>query len=154
MIKSLLDEWYEGHAWSIFSRRLKLCYESAKSLKVPFPKIRVRKMSKRWGSCGKSGDILLNIELVKNRVAWCGLGSMAWWPGVKATLYTLLTGRNVKHRAGAVNCSFVTFWVKTFAERVKVSAHHIYLRQCESSSSTGFNNFLSEIIHSSELSDA
>ena len=22
-------------------------------------------MSKRWGSCGKSGDILLNVELVK-----------------------------------------------------------------------------------------
>lgn len=65
MVKSLLDEWYEGHAWSVFSRRLKLCYESAKSLRVPFPNIRVRKMSKRWGSCGKAGDILLNIELVK-----------------------------------------------------------------------------------------
>ncbi len=65
MVKSLLDEWYKEHAWSIFCRRLELCYESAKSLKVPFPKIQVRKLSKRWGSCSKSGDILLNIELVK-----------------------------------------------------------------------------------------
>jgi len=64
-VKSLLDEWYEEHAWSVFSRRLRLCCECARSLKVPIPKIRVRKMSKRWGSCGKSGDILLNIDLVK-----------------------------------------------------------------------------------------
>jgi predicted metal-dependent hydrolase len=64
-IKDLLDEWYKEHALIIFSRRLKECYRRAERLKVPYPKIRLRKMFKRWGSCSKSGDILLNTALVK-----------------------------------------------------------------------------------------
>lgn len=64
-IKSLLDEWYKEHAHVIFSRRLKECYRRAKRLKAPYPKIRLRKMDRRWGSCSKSGDILLNTHLVK-----------------------------------------------------------------------------------------
>jgi predicted metal-dependent hydrolase len=67
-IKTLLDEWYKEHARTIFSRRLEECYIRAKKLKVPFPDIRLRKMSKRWGSCSKSGDILLNTALVKASV--------------------------------------------------------------------------------------
>jgi len=64
-VKSLLDEWYKEHARLVFFRRLVSCYKSAKGLQIPFPKIRLKKLSKRWGSCSKSGTILLNTELVK-----------------------------------------------------------------------------------------
>ncbi len=64
-IKDLLDEWYKEHALIIFYRRLDECYRRAERLKVPYPKIRLRKMVRRWGSCCKSGDILLNTALVK-----------------------------------------------------------------------------------------
>lgn len=67
-IKTLLDEWYKDHALAIFTRRLEECYRRAKKLNVPFPDIRLRRMSKRWGSCSKSGDILLNTALVKASV--------------------------------------------------------------------------------------
>jgi predicted metal-dependent hydrolase len=64
-VKRLLTEWYQEHAREIFSKRLQHCYETAKRLGVPYPKVRLKKMSKRWGSCSKAGDILLNTELVK-----------------------------------------------------------------------------------------
>lgn len=64
-VKSLLTAWYQEHARAIISRRLEHCYEAAKRLNVPFPTARLKKMVKRWGSCSKSGDILLNTELIK-----------------------------------------------------------------------------------------
>lgn len=64
-VKNMLVDWYKTHALAIFSHRLETCYEAAKKLNIRFPKLHVRKMSKRWGSCGKAGDILLNTELVK-----------------------------------------------------------------------------------------
>ena len=67
-VKDLLDKWYKEHARTIFSRRLEECYMRAKKLNVPLPNIRLRKMSKRWGSCSKAGDILLNTALVKASV--------------------------------------------------------------------------------------
>lgn len=67
-VKYLLNEWYKEHALTIFSRRLEECYMRTKKLNLPFPNIRLRKMSKRWGSCSKSGDILLNTALVKASV--------------------------------------------------------------------------------------
>ena len=30
-----------------------------------FPEIRVRKLTKRWGSCSKSGKVVLNTALIK-----------------------------------------------------------------------------------------
>ncbi|MEN8264710.1 MAG: SprT family zinc-dependent metalloprotease [Nitrospirota bacterium] len=64
-VKGLIDEWYKEHARKIFVQRLDICFEKAKSLKVSLPKIQLRKMSKRWGSCTKAGDILLNTDLIK-----------------------------------------------------------------------------------------
>jgi hypothetical protein len=67
-IKDLLDKWYKDHARTVFSLRLEECYKRAKKLNVPFPDISLRKMSRRWGSCSKAGDILLNTALVKASV--------------------------------------------------------------------------------------
>jgi predicted metal-dependent hydrolase len=64
-IRDMLFDWYKSRSIVIFSRRLEVCYEAAKKLDIGFPKLSVKKMSKRWGSCGKSGDIILNTELVK-----------------------------------------------------------------------------------------
>lgn len=64
-IRDMLFDWYKSRAISIFSRRLEICYEAAKKLDIGFPRLRVKRMSKRWGSCSKAGDIFLNTELVK-----------------------------------------------------------------------------------------
>ena len=64
-IKKLLDNWYCGHAEKIFTRRFERCYNIVKKYKISRPGIRLRKMTKRWGSCTKSGTINLNTELVK-----------------------------------------------------------------------------------------
>ncbi|MBI4682138.1 MAG: M48 family metallopeptidase [Nitrospirae bacterium] len=64
-VKKLLDNWCKEHARKIFAQRLGICFEKATSLKVPFPSIQLRKMSKRWGSCSNTGYILLNTELIK-----------------------------------------------------------------------------------------
>lgn len=63
--RQLLDEWYLLHAKNIFEKRVALCYEKLKSLNIPNPRVQLRKMKKRWGSCKKSGEILLNTELIK-----------------------------------------------------------------------------------------
>lgn len=63
--RQLLDEWYLFHAKNIFEKRVALCYEKIRSLDIPTPKVQLRKMKKRWGSCKKSGEILLNTELIK-----------------------------------------------------------------------------------------
>lgn len=61
----MLNDWYNARAISIFSRRLEMCYEASKKMNIRFPGHRMKKMSKRWGNCGKAGDILLNRERVK-----------------------------------------------------------------------------------------
>lgn len=64
-IRDMLFNWYKSHALVIFSKRLEICYKAVKKLDIRFPGLRVKKMSKRWGSCGKAGDIILNTELIK-----------------------------------------------------------------------------------------
>ncbi len=65
-VKETLGKWFHAHAKIIFRKKLEFCLGSAKSLRIlNLPVLRVRIMSKRWGSCSRSGTITLNQELVK-----------------------------------------------------------------------------------------
>jgi predicted metal-dependent hydrolase len=62
----LLLHWYREHAQRVFGQRLRHCLERCPSLRCP-PElsITIRKMTHRWGSCTKAGNLLLNLELIK-----------------------------------------------------------------------------------------
>ena len=65
-VGSLLEDWYRAHAQRVFTHRLQGCLESVRSLRLTAsPNMLIRKMTKRWGSCTKAGNILLNLDLVK-----------------------------------------------------------------------------------------
>lgn len=64
-VKGLVQEWYREHAIKLLSKRLKGLLISGKKKEIPDPIVRFRRMKARWGSCSKSGTILLNTELVK-----------------------------------------------------------------------------------------
>jgi predicted metal-dependent hydrolase len=64
-VKGLLDSWYRQHAHAVFSRRLEGCHTSVVGvLGIERPAFQLRKMPCRWGSCTKTGKVLLNPELV------------------------------------------------------------------------------------------
>jgi len=65
-VKRLLDEWYNEHSRAVILSRLERCYDNLRKFDVPYPTyVKFRKMAKRWGSCGKSGNIVLNPDLAK-----------------------------------------------------------------------------------------
>lgn len=60
-----IDQWYKKEAKLIFQKHLDLLYHKF-SRKVPYPSLRIRKMSSRWGVCNtKLKVITLNLELIK-----------------------------------------------------------------------------------------
>jgi hypothetical protein len=68
-IEQLLDGWYREHAERVFQHRMRLCLERCPSLRPPHePKLMIRRMTRRWGSCTRAGNILLNLDLVKTPI--------------------------------------------------------------------------------------
>lgn len=67
-VEKALLEWYRAQAARIFTERLLICYESFPSQGLPFrplPKLIIRKMRRRWGSCSRRGEITLNLMLIR-----------------------------------------------------------------------------------------
>lgn len=66
-VNELLEGWYREHATTLFTERLQSAVESLPSLKLPHaPRLLVRRMEKRWGSCTRAGNILLNLDLIRS----------------------------------------------------------------------------------------
>lgn len=60
-----LDKWYKKQAKILFQEHLDYCYQNF-SRKIPYPKLRIRKMTSRWGVCNyKDIVVTLNLELMK-----------------------------------------------------------------------------------------
>jgi len=64
-LKYLLDNWYRDHAIRLFQWRIDLNMEKFKKYKIDYPKLVVRRMEKRWGSCTPNKKIILNPEIIK-----------------------------------------------------------------------------------------
>jgi hypothetical protein len=60
-----IDAWYKKQAKKLFLERLNYNYDKF-TKKIPYPKLRIRKMTSRWGVCNiRTHIITLNLELIK-----------------------------------------------------------------------------------------
>lgn len=62
--KRLVQEWFRRRAAAVLAARVLLNVERTKSLQLPPPLVRLRRMSTRWGSCTAMGTIILHPDLV------------------------------------------------------------------------------------------
>lgn len=64
-LSGVIELWQRREARRVFPLRLAFCHEAMKSLLLPFPELKIRKMRSRWGSCTRSGVVTLNLELIR-----------------------------------------------------------------------------------------
>ena len=65
-----IDKWYKKQAKKLFLERLNTLYDSF-SRKIPYPSLRIRKMTSRWGVCNVNTHVItLNLELIKRDVTY------------------------------------------------------------------------------------
>lgn len=65
-----IDAWYKKQAKKLFLERLNYHYENF-TRNIPYPKLRIRKMTSRWGVCNvRTHIITLNLELIKRDIAY------------------------------------------------------------------------------------
>ncbi|MFQ5419980.1 MAG: YgjP-like metallopeptidase domain-containing protein [Anaerolineae bacterium] len=64
-VKTLLTGWYRRHARRVFTARLDACFPRVAKYGLAYPRLEIRNMEKRWGSCTAEGKILLNLRLIQ-----------------------------------------------------------------------------------------
>lgn len=64
-IKALMSSWYYNHAIPKFDEVFKDCMPLFNRFDIGVPKMEIRRMKNRWGSCTPKGKILINPELIK-----------------------------------------------------------------------------------------
>lgn len=64
-LEKKLNDWYKEKAKIYFEEILINSLEKFNKYKIDKPVLDIRIMQKRWGSCTKSGKIILNTELIK-----------------------------------------------------------------------------------------
>ena len=64
-VRMLVGAWYARRAQAVLGDRLVDCVIRARSARLPLPKLSVRPMVRRWGSCTVAGRVTLNVDLVK-----------------------------------------------------------------------------------------
>lgn len=65
VVRRALESWYGARAREVLVRRLKRLQSEVPLLATPVPQVRVRRMTRRWGSCTAHGVITLNPALVQ-----------------------------------------------------------------------------------------
>jgi predicted metal-dependent hydrolase len=64
-VRERIGRWYRSHAREVLERRFSVCMGKMRSAGLqPLTPV-LRQMTRRWGSCTKSGHVLLNPDLVK-----------------------------------------------------------------------------------------
>lgn len=63
-VKAALDAWFRRLAQEQFQKRLQSWSDWCRQRRLPEPRLRLRKMHKRWGSALPNGTIYLNPELI------------------------------------------------------------------------------------------
>lgn len=65
-----IDSFYKKEAKKLFLERLNYNYQKF-TKDIPYPKLRIRKMTTRWGVCNINTHIItLNLELIKRDIAY------------------------------------------------------------------------------------
>jgi len=62
--KKLLTSWYRQRALEIFSQRVDAWYPRFERYNIDRPKVFIRRMRSKWGSCTTKGKLTLNLKLV------------------------------------------------------------------------------------------
>jgi predicted metal-dependent hydrolase len=63
-VRRLLHAWYRRQALEVFSERLEAWFPRFEHYIIKQPRIFVRQMRSRWGSCTTNGKLMLNLKLV------------------------------------------------------------------------------------------
>ena len=64
-IAALVNTWYIKHARSKFEERMKILQPILEKESLKMNSLMIRKLKKRWGSCTKKGNIVINSDLIK-----------------------------------------------------------------------------------------
>lgn len=63
--RQLLNQWYRERAELKFPQRLELCMAPLRRRGYEQPPLRIRRLTKRWGSLTASGTLILNLDLIR-----------------------------------------------------------------------------------------